>query len=78
MVHSVQSYLVIILRVAENFASCCTLLVSEAALGKTEGQLTSLTITGQDRQIPTVKFEIGFTPEHSIILPMLTHNSKVH
>jgi hypothetical protein len=47
MVHSVQSYLVIILRVAENFASCYTLVVSEAALGKTEGQLTSLTITNK-------------------------------
>jgi hypothetical protein len=30
-------YLVIILRVGENFASRCTLQVSEAALVKTEG-----------------------------------------
>jgi hypothetical protein len=36
-VFSIQPYLVIILQVGENFASRCTLQVSEAALVKTEG-----------------------------------------
>ena len=36
-VHSMQSYLVIYLQVAAQFASRCALQVSEAALVKTEG-----------------------------------------
>jgi hypothetical protein len=39
------------LQVGENFASCCTLQVSEAALVKTEGRLTKLTITTSHGEI---------------------------